>query len=131
MKQAAKLVNLDKHIASLENGYDTLIIEQGSNLSHGQRQLICFARALASEPEIMILDEATASVDPISEQMIQNAVDKIFEEKTVIAIAHRLSTIEKCDNIFVIQKGELKESGNFTNLIEKNGIFAELAKSLT
>lgn len=130
VKQAANLVGLDKYVESLPDKYSSLVKERGSNISHGQRQLICFARALVSNPEIVILDEATASVDPISEQIIQNAVEEIFTKKTVIAIAHRLTTIRKCDNIYVVKEGKVIENGNYSNLINSKGHFFQLSESL-
>ena len=113
-------------IKSLENGLDTNIGERGSRLSMGQRQLISFARILLQNPSILIMDEATASVDPLTELSIQHATDVLMQGRTSIIVAHRLSTIKKADRIIVIDKGKIVEEGNHENLLGKNGYYAEL-----
>ncbi|MCK4719617.1 ATP-binding cassette domain-containing protein, partial [bacterium] len=102
--------------------------EKGANLSVGERQLISFARALAHDPPILVLDEATSSVDPHTERMVQEALDKLLAGRTAVIVAHRLSTIINSDRILVIHLGEVVESGNHTELMNRNGIYAKLHK---
>jgi ABC-type multidrug transport system fused ATPase/permease subunit len=123
---AAKTVGADKFISQLPNKYDEEVKEKGSTLSVGQRQLISFARALAYDPQILILDEATSSVDTETEQLIQNAIEKLLVGRTSIVIAHRLSTIQNADKILVMHKGELKEMGTHQELLAKKGIYYKL-----
>ncbi len=124
--EAAKTVGAHKFISQLPNGYDEEVKEKGATLSVGQRQLISFARALAYNPQILILDEATSSVDTETEQLIQNAIEKLLIGRTSIVIAHRLSTIQNADKIFVMHKGELKEEGTHQELLAKRGIYYKL-----
>lgn len=126
VKQAAKTVGADRFINRFSDGYDHNILERGANLSHGQRQLLAFARALCKNPDVVILDEATSSVDPASEREIQVALTKILEHKTVIIIAHRLSTIKECDKIIVLEKGKLIESGTHDALVKNEGRYFNL-----
>ncbi|MBA4407453.1 antibiotic ABC transporter ATP-binding protein, partial [bacterium] len=123
---AAKTVGADKFISLLPKGYDEEVKEKGATLSVGQKQLISFARALAYNPQILILDEATSSVDTETEQLIQNAIEKLLIGRTSIVIAHRLSTIQNADKILVMHKGELKESGTHQELLAKRGIYYKL-----
>lgn len=124
IQKAAKIVGADTFISKLPGKYEYKIKERGSNLSQGQRQLIAFARALSKNPDFIILDEATASVDPASERNIQAALENILEHKTVIVIAHRLSTIKKCDQIVVMERGKIIEKGTHDSLVaEKNRYF--------
>ncbi len=123
---AATAVGADTFIKMLPNTYDFEIREQGTNLSHGQRQLLTFARALAKQPQMIILDEATSSVDPESEALVQAAITKILHGHSVIVIAHRLSTIRACDRILVIDKGRLVESGNHDQLLAHGGLYHQL-----
>jgi ATP-binding cassette subfamily B protein len=123
---AARTVNADRFVRSLENGYATEIQERGSNLSVGQRQLLAFARALAYDPEILILDEATSSVDTETEVLIQDALDKLLRGRTSILIAHRLSTIRKVDRILVFHKGVIRESGSHRELMRERGLYYRL-----
>jgi ATP-binding cassette subfamily B protein len=102
------------------------VMERGNTLSMGQRQLLSFIRALLYDPSILILDEATSSVDTESEQLIQKAIDKLISGRTNIIIAHRLSTIRKADMIMVLDKGEIREMGNHDELLAKNGFYAGL-----
>lgn len=120
--------NLQMHslIARLPQGLDTQIYERGSNISAGQRQLIAFSRALAAEPEILILDEATSSVDSETESIIQNAVLKLTSQRTSLIIAHRLSTIRNCDRILVLHNGHLVEQGTHDELLKNNGHYQKL-----
>jgi ATP-binding cassette subfamily B protein len=123
---AAKTVGADKFISQLPNKYDEEVKEKGSTLSVGQKQLVSFARALAYNPQILILDEATSSVDTETEQLIQNAIEKLLVGRTSIVIAHRLSTIQNADKILVMHKGELKEIGTHQELLAKRGIYYKL-----
>ncbi len=123
IEEAAAQVGADEFIKRLPQGLDAEIKEQGSNLSHGQRQLIAFARALARKPGLVILDEATSSIDPDSEATIQRAIARILHGRTVIVIAHRLSTIRQCDEILVVDKGRVIESGRHDELLAKQGAY--------
>ena len=130
VEEACRLVGADHFIRQLPGGYDATITEGGQNLSQGQRQLIAFARALARDPGLIILDEATASVDPESETFIQRAISRVMESRTVIVIAHRLSTIRSCDQIMVIERGKVQESGNHTELLQRQGAYHRLYHAL-
>lgn len=123
---AAKLVNADTFIETLPQTYDTPLVERGQNLSQGQRQLLAFARVLAADPEILILDEATASIDTETEQLIQSALKKLMQGRTSILIAHRLQTIQEADRILVLKHGEVKELGSHDELMQKKGIYYTL-----
>lgn len=124
--EAAKTVGAHKFISLLPKAYDEEVKEKGATLSVGQKQLISFARALAYNPQILILDEATSSIDTETEQLIQNAIEKLLIGRTSIVIAHRLSTIQNADKILVMHKGELKESGTHQELLSKRGIYYKL-----
>jgi ATP-binding cassette subfamily B multidrug efflux pump len=126
VKEAASLIGMHDFIMRLPGGYDYNVMERGGNLSLGQRQLLSFIRALLYNPAILILDEATSSVDTESELMIQQAIDKLISGRTSIVIAHRLSTIRKANHIIVIDKGELKEMGTHEELLAKGGFYAKL-----
>lgn len=123
---AADLVGARKFIERLPGGLDYNVMERGTTLSVGQRQLISFIRAMVYDPRILILDEATSSVDHETEEMIQQAIEKMMANRTSIVIAHRLSTIQKADRIIVMEKGEIKESGSHNELLEANGLYAQL-----
>jgi ATP-binding cassette subfamily B multidrug efflux pump len=123
---AAKLVGADKFIESLPQKYDEIVMERGATLSVGQKQLISFARALAYDPQILVLDEATSSVDTETEILIQKAIEKLLVGRTAIVIAHRLSTIQNADKIIVMHKGEVRETGNHQELLAKRGIYFKL-----
>jgi len=125
-EEAARLVNADSFIRALPQGYDTPLIERGQNLSQGQRQLLAFARVLAADPEILVLDEATASIDTETELVIQEALRTITAGRTSILIAHRLQTIREADRILVLQDGRVRELGTHEELIEKGGIYYTL-----
>jgi len=125
VEAAAAHVNAEGFIQRM-GGYDASLRERGSNLSGGQRQLLAFARALAHDPGILILDEATASIDRETEWLIQDALAKLLEGRTALVIAHRLSTIENADRILVMHKGELREEGTHTALLARGGIYARL-----
>jgi ATP-binding cassette subfamily B protein len=125
---AAKLINVHDFILSLPNGYDYHVMERGSTLSLGQRQLISFIRAILYNPAILILDEATSSIDSESELLIQHAIDTLITGRTSIVIAHRLSTIRKANKIIVLDNGEIKEMGSHDELLAINGFYAQLHK---
>ena len=124
--EAAKLIGMHDFIMQLPGGYNYNVMERGSSLSLGQRQLLSFIRALLYDPSILILDEATSSVDTESELLIQHAIDKLITGRTSIVIAHRLSTIRKADSIMVLDKGEIKEMGTHEELLEKGGLYTKL-----
>ena len=124
--ESIRNTGLDDFIESLPEGINHKVNERGSTLSVGQKQLISFARALAYNPKILILDEATSSVDTETEILIQNAIKKLIEGRTSIIIAHRLSTIQSCDKIIVMHKGEIKEMGTHQQLLEKQGLYYKL-----
>ncbi|HAF67047.1 MAG: ABC transporter ATP-binding protein [Bacillota bacterium] len=126
VERAAKIVGAHDFIMRLPDGYDTEVRERGSRLSVGQRQLLSFARALLADPRILILDEATSSVDAYTEYLIQKALEKLFEGRTSIVIAHRLSTIRNADRIYVIQDGRVAEVGNHEELMAKGGLYKSL-----
>lgn len=128
--EAAKLVGLHPFVEQMEGGYNYQISEEGANLSQGQKQLIVFARALAKDPSLIILDEATSSVDPASERLIQAAIDRILHDRTVIVIAHRLSTIKSCNVIYLLNQGQVLESGSHDELIERGGHYKSLYTTL-
>ena len=123
---AAKAVGADEFISALDNGYDSVLAERGVNLSVGQRQLLSFARAVVGDPRILILDEATASIDTHTEVLIQNALQKILKGRTSIVIAHRLSTIRNADKIVVLDHGKVAEVGNHEQLLNKRGVYSRL-----
>ena len=126
MIEAAKLVGVHDFIERLPGGYDYNVQERGSTLSVGQRQLISFVRAMVQDPKIIVLDEATSSVDTETEEMIQDAIDKLMKGRTAVVIAHRLSTIQKADKIIVVDKGRIVEQGTHDELLQHEGAYANL-----
>jgi ATP-binding cassette subfamily B protein len=126
--QAADLVGARKFIERLPGQLDYNVMERGATLSVGQRQLLSFIRAMVYDPRILILDEATSSVDTETEEMIQDAIEKMMSNRTAIVIAHRLSTIKKANKIIVLDQGEIKEMGRHEDLLERNGWYAHLHK---
>ena len=129
MIAAAKAVNAHEFIMKMEKGYDTELKEHGAGLSIGQRQLIAFARTMISMPKILILDEATSSVDTRTEELIQSAMDNLMKGRTSFVIAHRLSTIKNADMILVMKDGDIIEQGDHAELLAKGGFYADLYNS--
>lgn len=123
---AARLANAHEFIEALPEGYQTRILEGGVNLSVGQRQLLCIARAILAQPRILILDEATANIDSLSEALIQQAIATLLQERTAIVIAHRLSTVQRADRICVIDGGRIVEQGTHSQLLAQGGLYAAL-----
>jgi ATP-binding cassette subfamily B protein len=126
VEQAAKLINMHDFIMQLPGGYDYNVMERGATLSLGQRQLLSFIRALLYDPSILILDEATSSIDSESEALIQQAIEKLITGRTSIVIAHRLSTIRKADKILVLHQGEVQEMGSHEELLQQKGFYYQL-----
>ena len=126
VEQAARLANAHDFISAKPDGYQTRLQEGASNLSVGQRQLMCIARAILTEPRILILDEATANIDSLTEALIQDALLKLLQGRTAVVIAHRLSTIRSADLICVIQDGQIVEQGKHDELLASGGAYATL-----
>jgi ATP-binding cassette subfamily B protein len=126
VEEAARLIGMHEFILRLPGGYDYNVMERGATLSLGQRQLLSFIRALLYNPSILILDEATSSIDSESEQLIEVAIEKLIADRTSIIIAHRLSTIQRADQIIVLDKGEIIEVGNHAELLQRGGHYARL-----
>lgn len=124
--EAAKLANADSFIRRLPQGYDTPVYNDGGNLSAGQRQLLAIARAAVADPPVLILDEATSSVDTHTESLIEKGMDQLMEGRTVFVIAHRLSTVRNADVILVLDHGDVKERGSHDDLIEQKGMYYKL-----
>jgi len=126
---AAKNANVDHFIRTLPDGYKMILDEETSNISQGQKQLLTIARAILSEPKILILDEATSSVDTRTEVLIQKAMDRLMEGRTSFIIAHRLSTIRNADLILVMDNGDIVEQGTHEELLGKNGFYSTIYNS--
>ena len=126
VENAAKLANAHYFISHLPQGYDTMLSGDGENLSQGQRQLLAIARAAVANPPVLILDEATSSIDTRTEKLIEQGMDKLMQGRTVFVIAHRLSTVRNADMILVLEHGEIIERGNHDELIEKKGRYYQL-----
>jgi ABC-type multidrug transport system fused ATPase/permease subunit len=126
IENVVRMVNADRFVRRLSNGFDEVLSEEGSTLSTGERQLICFARVLAFDPRILVLDEATSNIDPGTERLVQEALVKLTKRRTSLIIAHRLSTIQHADRILVLHKGEMKEEGTHHELMQKHGIYYRL-----
>jgi ATP-binding cassette subfamily B protein len=126
IRRAATAVHADAFIRALPEGYGSAVAERGATLSTGQKQLLAFARALAFEPAVLVLDEATSNIDTATEALIQRALKVLMAGRTVLAIAHRLSTIQDMDRILVLHKGELRESGTHQELLAQRGLYHRL-----
>ena len=126
--QAAKLANIHDYIMTLPEGYNTYVGERGVKLSGGQKQRVSIARAFLKNPPILILDEATSALDNATEMLIQQSLDKLSEGRTTIVVAHRLSTVKNADEIIVVTADGIAERGSHEELLNKNGIYAELYK---
>ena len=129
--QASKIVNANNFISRLPNGYDTILYDDGHNLSEGQRQLLALARAALSKPPLLILDEATSNIDTHTEKLVQEGMDKLMSDRTVIVIAHRLSTVRNSDEILCLEHGKIIEQGNHENLLSQKGYYYHLYKGIT
>ena len=127
--KAAKAANVDHFIRTLPGGYNMELNEETTNISSGQKQLLTIARAILANPKVMILDEATSNVDTRTEELIQNAMDKLMKGRTSFIIAHRLSTIKNADVILVLNHGDIVEVGTHQELLDKNGFYADLYNS--
>lgn len=123
---AAKLANAHSFIKRLPNGYDTMLSGDGANLSQGQRQLLAIARAAIANPPVLILDEATSSIDTRTEKLIEKGMDRLMENRTVFVIAHRLSTVRNSNAIMVLDHGEIIERGSHDELLEDKGRYYQL-----
>ena len=124
--EAAQLTNVDPFIQQLPQGYQTLLRQRGTNLSAGQKQLLAFARVAIRDPQILVMDEATANLDVGTEALIQEALDRLLQNRTAIIIAHRLSTTRNVDRILVFKQGQLVESGRHEILLDQGGLYASL-----
>jgi ABC-type multidrug transport system, ATPase and permease components len=129
VKEAAKKAHANHFIESLPNSYDFEINEEASNLSNGEKQLITIARAILADKPILILDEATSSIDTRTEILVQKAMNKLMENRTTFVIAHRLSTIRNADTILVLKDGNIIEQGNHQELLDKRGFYSDLYNS--
>ena len=129
MDEAVRRVGLDRALARRGDDLDCKVAERGANFSAGERQLIAFARALLRDPEILILDEATAHVDPEAEERIERGLHELMKGRTTLVIAHRLSTIRNADLIVVMDKGKVVEQGTHAELVAKGGLYAALEKT--
>jgi ATP-binding cassette subfamily B protein len=125
---AAREVHADRFIRRLQEGYQTEVRERGAGLSVGQKQLISFARALAFDPALLVLDEATSSIDTETEQLIQQAIERVMLNRTSVVVAHRLSTIQRADRIIVLHHGEIREQGSHQDLLAIHGLYWRLYK---
>jgi subfamily B ATP-binding cassette protein MsbA len=126
VEAAAQAANATEFIAGLPQGFETVLGERGTRLSGGQRQRISIARALLRDPPILILDEATSALDPESERLVQDAIERLMQDRTALVIAHRLATVRNADQILVLEAGRVVEQGTHAALIERNGLYRRL-----
>ena len=126
IEKAAKIANADSFIRRLPNGYNTMVTSDGANLSQGQRQLLAIARAAVADPPVLILDEATSSIDTRTEALIEKGMDSLMEGRTVFVIAHRLSTVRNANAIMVLEHGEIVERGDHEDLLRQKGMYYRL-----
>ena len=126
VKRAAKIANADSFIRRLPQGYDTMVTSDGANLSQGQRQLLAIARAAIADPPVLILDEATSSIDTRTEAIIEKGMDQLMEGRTVFVIAHRLSTVRNANAIIVLEHGQIVERGDHDDLLAQKGEYYQL-----
>ena len=126
VRAAAKLANADTFISHLPNGYDTWLTDDGGSLSQGERQLLAIARAAVADPPVLILDEATSSIDTRTEKLIERGMDRLMAGRTVFVIAHRLSTVRNAKAIMVLEQGEIIERGDHQELIDQQGKYYQL-----
>ena len=130
VRAAARLANADSFIRRLPEGYDTVLYSDGSNLSQGQRQLLAIARAAVADPPVLILDEATSSIDTRTEALIEKGMDQLMEGRTVFVIAHRLSTVRNADAIMVLEHGQIVERGSHEALLAQKGEYYQLYRGM-
>ena len=126
IERAARIANAHSFIRRLPDGYDTMVTADGANLSQGQRQLLAIARAAVADPPVLILDEATSSVDTRTEELIEKGMDQLMEGRTVFVIAHRLSTVRNANAIMVLEQGKIVERGDHAELLEQKGKYYQL-----
>ena len=126
VEKAARIANADSFIRRLPQGYDTMVTADGANLSQGQRQLLAIARAAVADPPVLILDEATSSIDTRTEALIEKGMDQLMEGRTVFVIAHRLSTVRNANAIMVLEQGQIVERGSHDDLLEQKGEYYQL-----
>ncbi|HEX5175453.1 MAG TPA: ATP-binding cassette domain-containing protein, partial [Chthoniobacteraceae bacterium] len=131
VKQAARTLGTEEMILKLPDGYETKVSERGGNFSAGERQLICFTRAMVAQPRMLILDEATSAVDPQTETVIQHALETLFEKRTSIVIAHRLSTVRRAQQILVLRDGKIIERGTHEQLLQLGREYQQLYREFT
>ena len=124
-----KKINLHDFIMSFDCGYDTVLLSGGTNLSQGQKQLLCYARVIITNPKIIILDEATSKIDTFTEKYLNDSLKEVFDNRTIIMIAHRLSTITDCDKIMVVKDSGIIETGSHQELMKKKGEYYKLYTS--
>ena len=128
MIKAAKIVGIHESVMRFEDGYDMVILERGTNLSYGQRQLVCLGRAILADPRILVFDEATSSVDPYTEALIQNALKEEMVNRTVLLVTHRVSTVRDADRIIILNEGRIEDIGSHDELIDRNELYRRLCE---